>query len=139
MGHGKLEGDYKRVLEEALARGAIQLRTGGVELRKEPRILPGNGHIRVRVEPDFSMINVSASGLAFHSDLPFTPGGTLTIVLEDAFNVAGRVIGCSLEETDPSFLETHYRVQCRFEDLEQGKQLLVRLEEMERLGKRTPG
>jgi hypothetical protein len=37
-------------------------------------------------------------------------------------------------ETDRQLLETRYRVQCQFDDDASGKQLLVLMREIERLG-----
>ncbi len=36
-------------------------------------------------------------------------------------------------ETDPDLIETRYRVQCRFENEEQGRQVLLMMKDVDKL------
>jgi PilZ domain len=133
-----LDEEYQSIVREALARGELDVRKNGDDLRSEPRFRKVRGGIAVRVEPEFRMADVSARGIAFFSELPFELGSTLHVVLHGTIAFHARVVGIQLVETDSFFLEARYRVQCRFHDDADGKQLLVLMKEMERLGSAAP-
>ena len=129
----KLEQEYERLIHDGMNGGSIQIRQDGPEMRDAPRFKLVECHIAVKVEPKFTIEDVSASGIAFISDLAFMPGCAMTLVLENTMGVQARVVGCEMIETEPAFLETRYRVQCRFESSNHGKQMLVMMKEMEKL------
>jgi len=120
-------------LREGLAKGEVSIRTDLPDLRKAPRFRTPGSNISVRVEPQFSLLDISASGFAFLSELPFAQDDVLHVILRSALAFQARVVGCQIVETDRTLLETRYRVQCRFDDDISGKHLLVLMREIERL------
>lgn len=133
MRQPNLEDEYQMLVQEGFARGELDVFTAGPEQRTEPRFRLRDTGIAVRVEPQFQLVDVSAAGIAFQSELPFRSGDLLHVVLRSALAFQARVVGCMLVETDPLMLEARYRVQCRFNDPADGKQLLVLMKEIERL------
>ena len=71
--------------------------------------------------------------MAFLSDISFTPGTTITLFPEETMGVQALVIGCVMKETDPDLLETRYRVQCRFDNEEHGRRVLLMMSEVNKL------
>ncbi len=137
MGVQNLDQEYELLVKEGLARGDIQIKQDERELREAPRFKLEHRSIAVPVQPSFPIVDLSACGIAFYSDLPFTPGDYLNVILTPTFGFPARVIACSLVETDPALLETRYRVQCCFDDAFHGKRLLVMMNEMQKLTSRS--
>jgi len=137
MGERDLDQEYELLVKEGLARGEIEIRQAEWELREAPRFKLDDRKIAVPVQPSFPIVDVSACGIAFYADLPFTPGDYLNVILTDTLGVRARVIACSMVETDPALLETRYRVQCCFEHVVHGKRLLVMMNEMQNLTSRS--
>ncbi len=137
MGEPNFDQEYELLVKEGLARGEIQIRQDERELREAPRFKLDDCKIAVPVQPSFPVVDLSACGIAFYADLPFTPGDYLNVILTGAFGFPARVIACTLVETDPALLETRYRVQCCFDDAFHGKQLLVMMNEMQKVTSRS--
>lgn len=129
----KIEQEYNRLIRVGMQKGTIGIRGDAPEFRDSPRFEPMGAIIAVKVEPRFTILNISASGIAFLSNLPFLPGSILTLVLEDVIGVQARVISCEMIETDEIYLETRYRAQCSFDTPNHGKQMLLMMDEMEKL------
>lgn len=129
----KLEQNYRLLIEESIASGAVRLGTNGDERRKDPRFQVKNGVISVRVEPTFEIIDISSTGMAFLSDMSFKPGTNITVFLEETTGVQANVIGCVMMEAEGEKLETHYRVQCRFHSEEHGRRVLLMMSEVNKL------
>ena len=125
MGERDFDQEYELLVKEGLARGEIQIRQDEREVREAPRFKLDDRKIAVPGQPSFPIVDLSASGIAFYSDLPFTPGDYLNVTMKDPPGFPARVIACSMVETDPEPLETRYRVQCCFDDALHGKTLLV--------------
>ena len=139
MGKRDIDQEYELLVKEGLARGEIRIRQDKQELREAPRFKLDDCKIAVPVQPSFPIVDLSASGIAFYAETPFTPGAYLNVILKDTMGFPARVIACSLVETDPALLETRYRVQCRFDDAFHGKMLLVVVNEMQKLTSRSSG
>ena len=127
-----LDQEYDLLVKEGIAKGEIQVRVDEPDLRGAPRFQMHQRHLSVRVEPQLSVVDLSALGIALLSEYPFDCGETLHLVLQNTLVVQAQVMGCELVETDPMILEARYRVQCRFLDATHGKQLLVLMKELER-------
>ena len=130
----KLEQNYQMLIEESVTSGIVKIGKNGDEMRKDPRFKVRDGSFSVRVEPTFEILDLSATGMAFLSDISFTPGTTITLFLEETTGVQAFVIGCVMMETNPDLLETRYRVQCRFENEEHGRRVLLMMSEVNKLG-----
>lgn len=138
MGRWNLESEYQRLVKLGVANGNITVHREGPEQRQSPRIRMQGERVSLRLEPEFDVVDMSASGMAFLSEVPFAEDQVLQIVLKDMLTFQGRVVGCQVVETDPCLMELRYRVQCRFQDPASGKHLLVLMREMERLDAGVP-
>ena len=88
----------------------------------------------VRLEPDFNLVDISATGLAFLSERPFPVGERLAIIVRGVVTFQVRVLNCPMVEVDANLMELRYRVQCAFSNEMDGKQLVLLLKEYERSG-----
>jgi hypothetical protein len=123
MAKSKLTDRYAEILAEAAR--ARDARPGDVERRGAPRVPVVTGELAVNRQHPVTTVDISISGVCFLSELPFAVGSDLDLSLAGVFSVSARVVGCEMEESDATFLETRYRVRCRFADEEQGMEVLV--------------
>ena len=133
MGPKDMGQNYRVLIEQGLRSGVVTLRKNGNENRNDPRFLVDQGNLTIRVEPTFGIVDLSATGMAFLSDISFTPGAVITLYLEDAMGIQARIVGCFMIEVDADMLETRYRVQCRFENPEHGMRVLLLMSEINKL------
>lgn len=130
----KLGQNYQLLIEESISSGVVKIGKNGDEMRKDPRFRVRDGAISVRIEPTFEILDLSATGMAFLSDISFKPGTSITLFLEETMGMQANVIGCVMLETDSDMLETRYRVQCRFDNEEHGRRVLLMMSEVDKLG-----
>jgi hypothetical protein len=131
MTGGVWQKEYQNLLQRSLSSGAPTVDVPGAERRENPRFKLNSGYVWVRVEPRFTVVDVSISGIAFNSNLSFPIGQTIQLVLDGAFLVESRVVSCQMVEADSALLEVQYNVRCEFLNREHGMQLLVMIKEME--------
>ncbi|MEE8394853.1 MAG: hypothetical protein V3S29_02280 [bacterium] len=132
MRNREWEKDYQAILEDSLTNGEL-VTQGAAEKRAFPRFNLKSGSIWVKVDQSFDVIDVSVSGISFFSTYPFKADQTLGITLGKAFLIEAKVVETHLVEKDAIFLETAYRVACRFTDDKTGVRFLVMLKEMDNL------
>lgn len=119
------EADYQQLLEDAQKKGEIEILPDKSEQRKYPRIRMITRSIQVHDPQHYEILDMSIGGMSFYSDLPFEEEKVITISLEGLLTIEARVIKCSMEETDPMFLEVRYKIHCKFEDERYGMRLMV--------------
>lgn len=132
MAHDDIDKLYERLMEECRERGELMEDLGGDDRRKSPRLRADATELTVRAELKVSAIDVSLGGLAFHATFPVQVGQSLNITVGHLFTVDAEVVSCRQEEVDEDFGKTHYRVQCKFPEEEQGRYLLVAVKELDR-------
>lgn len=122
------------VLGEMEALKAAQAPPGIDERRTEPRYRFDHDkdvNIYAHIGPQaFPILDISVSGLAFHSDTYFEPG---TNVLMSALSMVALdviVVECVLEETDSNFMEYKYLVRAKFSPRVNGYLVYVLSREM---------
>jgi len=120
-----LEAEYEQLVKENLA--AAPAPTGGAERREHPRLKVDPTQFTIPSAPQMSVLDVSLSAIALHSNHPFAPGEEVRITLANGFSVEARVRSCELEETGPGadLLDTPFRVVCQFHELHEGMELIV--------------
>lgn len=131
MSKSDLDEAYERVLADSRARGEVAGEAPQTERRGNPRIRVNPGDLAVEIDPWVFAIDISISGMAFYSDTPVERGEAIHIALTDDFAVEARVVDSHLETSDSPVLPSRYRLHCEFDDEERGKELLVRIKEME--------
>lgn len=130
MSRWDLEQAYENLLQSGLATGDVTIRQDRPEMRAAPRFRMPHDHVAVRVEPRFQLLDLSASGVAFLSEVPFQVNSVLQIIVYGTVAFQARVVSCPLLETDARLMEVRYRVQCRFDSEATGKHLLLMLKEL---------
>ena len=76
----------------------------------------------------FSLLDISASGMALKSDYPVRSGELVRVSLRDGPSADAYVISCRLGESQKVHLIPEFRLGCRFTALSAGNQLLSRIE-----------
>jgi hypothetical protein len=133
MSKWEWEREYRALLEQGREQGEFLLLPNTAERRASPRFRLKMEHVWIKVEPKFSVVDVSVRGIALYSDFPFDPGQFVNITLGKAFSVEARIVGCRLVESDPDLLENKYLVRCEFDDETTGMRFLVMIKEMDNL------
>jgi hypothetical protein len=127
----ELDQDYEQVLEDSRESGDLLEQSEDADRRRHPRIRVNPNNLPVDIDPWVFAIDISISGMAFYSDDPVPPGKLVTIKLADEIQADAKVVGVQEEPPLGPEQPPRYRLQCEFTDEEQGKQLLVRIKEME--------
>lgn len=124
------EEEYERILEEAKQRGRVNILPSSSEQRRHPRFkLPGS-QILVTEPVPHDVVDLSISGLAFHSPRPFEVGQVITVSLRQIIAIEAEVLGSDpVNGEDPP---GRYRIRCRFTDPDYGLRFLVLAMEMDR-------
>lgn len=124
---------YEQILRNEEEREQIDIAPTGLEKRRQPRFRIKTGYVWIKIQPKFSVVDVSVQGIALHSDYPFEVGEELNITLGKALNIASVVKECRLVQSDELLLENKYLVGCEFENEDQGMQFLVMMKETDDL------
>lgn len=125
--------DYERLLATAGSNGDLEANGNTHERRTNPRFKLHSETIWVKVEPRFSVIDVSINGIAFYSSYHFRPDTVIQTSIGKAFSIEAKVLDCEMVESDPDFMEAMYQVRCQFVDENMGMQFLVMLKEMDNI------
>lgn len=131
MAKEELDDQYELILEQERREGRVVEEYTGPERRKNPRIKVVPGDLPVEIDPWVFAIDVSISGMAFYSDKEEEAGKIVDIDLAGLPPVKARVVDSHLEQSDNPYQPSRHRLHCEFEDPEKGKELLVRIKEME--------
>ena len=102
------------------------------ERRADPRIyfMPVSmiyAHMGPRA---FPILNISISGIAFHSDMYIEPGAKLLMSALGMIALEVEVLSSDMEETDSELMEFKYRVRAKFGPHVNGFQVYVLSREM---------
>ncbi len=125
------EEEYSLLLAKHRELGDLDVQPEGREFRRHPRLRIQKEAIWVNVDAKCEVIDCSISGIAFYSSFLFKPDRIVRLVLGKAFAIEATVLAAAMVETDATFLEYQYRVQCEFLDQLQGKQMLVTITELD--------
>ena len=123
----ELEREYEQILERSRENGEIHGAQGGSEKRRHPRLSVDSQDMWISTVPEFSVIDMSMSGMAFHSNHPLEAGEVIHIALGAMLSVDATVRSCKLEEAPSEYLDAQFRIQCEFLQDYSGMELLVSL------------
>ena len=102
MADDKLENAYAQLLHHGRLRGDVAMERDDSERRSQPRLRVDTGDIQVNADPWAILIDLSSTGLAYHSDTPPEIGTTVSIGLDDGFSVSAEVVQLRAEEEEES-------------------------------------
>lgn len=132
MADEKLESAFSLLLQNSRLSGQLNPSREESERRDQPRLSVDAGDIQVNADPWAILIDLSATGLAYHSDNPHDIGTQVTIGLDDGFSVSAEVVQLKAEEEGSAEgMLGRFRVSCRFADSSKGKELALRIKDLE--------
>jgi hypothetical protein len=131
MSQAGLQERYDGILAEEIERAERSLLARDAERRGALRVPVVCAEMSVSIQVTVSAVNLSASGACFFADRPFSLGSRLDVSIASVFSVQATVVHCEMEDSGSELLEVHYRVHCRFDDEEEGRNLLVLAKERE--------
>ena len=124
------ELDYEDLLRKSIALGEVSCQESG-EKRESPRFKLNTGTIWVRLDQAFEVADISKDGISFFSPFKLIPGHEIPLTLGKAFLIDAIVVDCKMVITDEDFMESKYRICCRFKESETGIKMLVMMKEIE--------
>lgn len=125
------EAAYDRFLEQCREAGDLEPWAG--EHRAHPRFRLLSNVVWTAGEFQFSIVDLSISGIAFDSNFACEAGRELVVRLSDLISVRAQVVGTSKLEPTPMFIAGRYRARCRFVDEVEGLRFLVMVKDMKAL------
>ena len=126
-----LHEEYARILEESRKRGEVVSEQSDQERRVHPRLSVTSADIWISSVPEFSMVDLSASGVALMANYPLTPGEQITVSLGNSLSIEAEVVHCQLVESPTAYSDAVFRIQCRFAEELKGMELVVKVKQHE--------
>lgn len=126
-----LHEEYSQVLEESRRRGDVVPNGDADERRAHPRLSVKSADIWISSVPEFSMVDLSASGLALLANYPLQPSEQITVALGNALTIEAEVVQCQLVESPTQYSDAIFRIQCRFAEERKGMELVVKVKQRE--------
>ena len=117
-----------RAYEALLARaedGSLPAAAGNDERRRHPRFQIHTDDLWIDEMSEFTVRDVSATGIGLTSEYPLAEGRRIQIGLRDRVSVEAVVIRCRLVESASQYWGPLFHIRCRFAELQGGKALLV--------------
>ena len=126
-----LHQEYARILAESRKRGDVVPEQAGAERRSHPRLAVKSADVWISSVPEFSMVDLSVSGIALMANYPLPPGERLTVSLGTALSIEAEVVHCQLVESPTDYSDAVFRIQCRFAQEAEGMELVVQVKRRE--------
>lgn len=124
MSDSNLEQEYERILENYRARGDLQPEAQQ-DKRKNPRLKVETSDLWIATVPEFSILDISISGLAIQSNHPLKEGEMIHISLDTILSTDAEVVRCVMIQSPSEYDDALFRIQCRFLEEYLGMKLLV--------------
>jgi len=126
-----LQDEYARILEESRRRGDLVDAQGEQDRRIHPRLAVKAADIWISSVPEYSLVDLSVSGLALMANYPLQPGEVITMTMGTTLSLEAEVVNCTLVESPTDYSDAVFRIQCRFREELQGMELVVRVKSRE--------
>lgn len=128
---------YRQRLAEERAAGRLEMLPEGDERRRFPRVRVTGGNVAAEELGPVEVLNLSASGLAMASPVPFAVDQPLTVSLANVFSTETRVVRCeplaAPAGDKPAGAPQLYVVRGQFADADHGLQFVTLALELDRL------
>jgi PilZ domain len=125
--------EYERFVAQRAQAGELAQREPAREQRRHPRFPLCANIVWTAGDFQFSIVDLSISGVAFDANRAFEAGREIVVRLSDLVSVRARVIGSTAMESTPMFFTGRYRVRCTFEDSVEGLRFLVMVKDLKQL------
>lgn len=123
------EQDYEQMLQDGVRAGRVSMLPSISEKRRHPRFKVEGGQIYVTEQVPHPIIDLSISGLAFHSAKTFPVGQAIQVSLRSVISIEAVVLGCEPLAGDDA--PAPFRVRCQFADPDYGMRFLMLALELE--------
>ena len=127
MGFSDLERQYEELLASSRKRGEVSSTAESHEKRRHPRMSVNADDLFISTIPEFTVLDMSLSGMAFLSNHPLSQGEIIQISLGSMLSADAQILTCRLEEAPTEFLDAQFRINCEFVQDARGMELLVTL------------
>jgi PilZ domain len=127
----ELHTEYARIVEESRRRGDVVSEQAGSERRTHPRLAVKAADLWISSVPEFTMVDLSASGVALMANYPLKPGELVTVSLGTVLSLEAEVLHCQLVESPTDYSDAVFRIQCRFAQENEGMELVVKIKQRE--------
>ena len=130
MANEGLSDEFSNLLEISRKRGNISKLQHGQERRAFPRLQITSNDIWIDSVAQFSLVDMSPSGVALNCNHPVKVGKVLKFSLGPLSGAGARVLACKLEESPTEHLDAQYLVRCRFLKVKEGMKLVVMVKQL---------
>ena len=125
MGQEDLSNEYAQIVLESRRRGEVSELPPEKERREFPRLMIGASDLWIDSVAQFTVVDISPSGVALVCNHPLEPGKVLKFAIERDKEVEAEVVACELDESPTEHLDAQYRVHCKFRNKKMGMDLVV--------------
>lgn len=124
---------YERFVKQSIESGILEMREGPSEQREHPRFQLCRNIVWSHGDLQFSIVDLSISGISFDANQGFEPGRIITVRMSDLLQVTAVVVASDPVEPNSMFYIARNRVRCRFEDREEGVRFLLMVRDIQQL------
>lgn len=121
----QLERQYAAVLEQCRMRGELNGRPMEWDRREHPRLKVNTSDFWITTVPEYSVLDLSATGIAIGANYPLPRGEVITVALGADCSAKAQVVACQLVDSPTEHQDAEFRIQCRFLERESGMALVV--------------
>ena len=122
--------EFAKILASDRRRGEVTEFSGENERRQFPRLRVNSNDLWIDTMVQFSVLNMSPSGVALNCNHPVQPGDVLEISLGPLQGAKAEVVSCELEESPSEHLDAQYQVRCRFLKVKEGMKLIIKTKQL---------
>lgn len=119
------KGSYDRYVHQSRENQLVEVLAGDAEKREYPRFNLCNNIIWKSGEFEFSIVDLSVSGIAVDTNRFLEPGSRFIIKLGDLISLKARVVRADEMRPTPDFYGGRFRLSCKFEDDLEAMKFLV--------------
>lgn len=123
--------EYSNLLEMSRRRGDLLKLPHGQERRAFPRLKITSSDIWIESVAQFSLVDMSPSGVALNCNHPLKVGKVLGFSLGPLRGADAKVLACELKESPTEHLDAQYRVTCRFLKPREAMDLIVKAQQLD--------
>lgn len=122
--------EFAKILDRDRRHGELREFSGKNERRKFPRLQVNSDDLWIDSIVQFSVLNMSPSGVALRCNHPVQLGELLHLSLGPLQGAQAEVVSCELEESPTEHLDAQYQVRCRFLNVKDGMKLVIKTRQL---------
>ena len=118
-----IETAYQHILQH---HQNSQGKSPGENHRTHPRFRVKSDDLWIASVPDFTLLDMSASGMAIRSNYPLDKGQLIEVSLGDEIRTTATVVDCQLVSSADEWTDADFRISCHYTEDLRGKEILVK-------------